>query len=488
MPYSVARLATSTVQSISQAFVLACLTIALAINVSHAQPARPASAMPGSVATEGFADLVERVAPAVVTIRVSSKTGARPGRPLAPNQGTPRADDTPRPIGSGSGFMISADGYLLTNHHVVNGADDIQVVLSDKRELTGKLIGSDQLSDVALVKIEGSGFTFLPIGNVEKLRVGDWVVAIGSPFGLEQTVTKGIVSAKNRDIERLIPFIQTDAAINSGNSGGPLLNLKGEVVGINSMLLASAMSGGFQGISLSIPIDEAMRVSDSLRAVGRVVRGKMGAVLGEVTKEVAEALGLPRKTGAAVLDVEPDSPAAKAGIRGGDVILQFQGKTIDRSVELRRAVGGTKPGTTVTFQVWSQGKARDVQMSLGELNPPPATTATATTPSKPDAPAAQTGAGLTVLGLGVVDLPAALKESSRLTLGVLVDQVPAGGPAASAGVQRGDVILTMNQMDMTTAARFHESASKLDRSKPVALLVWREGRSTYVTIRPSAAK
>jgi serine protease Do len=248
------------------------------------------------------------------------------------------------------------------------------------------------------------------------------------------------------------------------------------------------MSGGFQGISLSIPIDEAMRVSDSLRAVGRVVRGKMGAVLGEVTKEVAEALGLPRKTGAAVLDVEPDSPAAKAGIRGGDVILQFQGKTIDRSVELRRAVGGTKPGTTVTFQVWSQGKARDVQMSLGELNPPPATTATATTPSKPDAPAAQTGAGLTVLGLGVVDLPAALKESSRLTLGVLVDQVPAGGPAASAGVQRGDVILTMNQMDMTTAARFHESASKLDRSKPVALLVWREGRSTYVTIRPSAAK
>ncbi len=431
-----------------------------------------------------FADLVERAAPAVVGITVSSKqTGMRlpaqlRGRPQ------PQTDDEAVPVGSGSGFLISADGYLLTNHHVVSRADEILVVLSDKRELKGRLIGSDARTDVALVKIEATGLPFLKAGEVDKLRVGEWVLAIGSPFGLDQTVTAGIVSAKNREIGDFLQFIQTDAAVNQGNSGGPLLNTRGEVVGINSRILAP--TGGFQGISLAIPIDEAIRVSDSLRSVGRVVRGRLGIVLGPVSKEIADALGLPKATGAAVMSVEAGSPAEKAGIRPSDVVLKFNNKVIELWNDLPRLVGSVKPGTAVTLQIWQGGKAKDVQATVGELEP--AATAGAAPGAREKPVPSVAGAAQSVFGISASDMTAARKQQTRLTLGVMIDEVSENSPAARAGLMRGDVILTINQIDVTNLAQFNAEVAKLDKSRPAALLVWRQGSSTYIVLRPAASK
>jgi serine protease Do len=459
-----------------------------------------------------FADLVERTGPAVVNIRTTERARANapsagPGPQMpegidendpfyeffrrffpprqAPGPGGPSprgrgGDGNEVPRGVGSGFIISADGYLLTNHHVVEGADEIYVTLTDKRELKGRLIGSDRRTDVALVKIEGNALPALKIGDPARLRVGEWVVAIGSPFGLENTVTAGIVSAKGRDTGDYLPFIQTDVAVNPGNSGGPLLNMRGEVVGINSQIYSR--TGGFMGISFAIPIDEAMRVGEQLRTSGRVTRGRIGVGIAEVTKDVADPLGLPRSGGALVRNVEAGGPADKGGLEAGDVILKFDNKPIERSTDLPRMVGNTKPGTKVPLTVWRKGASRDLTITVAEMQPEQA--AASRGGARPQqgpggGPAAQSNA----LGLVVADIPDERKSQLRIKGGVLVEA--SDGVAARAGLRPGDVILSMNNQDVTNAKQFNEAVAKLDRSKTHIMLVRRGENAQFLTIRPA---
>ena len=275
------------------------------------------------------------------------------GRQRNAPQGQGEGPQREVPRGVGSGFIVSEDGYILTNTHVIDGANSIFVTLTDGKEHKAKIIGSDARTDVALIKIEASGLKALPIGDSKTLRKGQWVLAIGSPFGLESTVTAGIVSAINRDTGDYLPFIQTDVAVNPGNSGGPLLNLAGEVVGINSQIVSQ--SGGFMGISLAIPIDEAMRIADQLKSTGKVTRGRIGVQIGPVSEEVAKAIGLPKAEGAMVSNVEPEGPAAEAGVMAGDVIIRFGSTAIAQWSDLPRVVGGVKPGTRETLTVWRKG-------------------------------------------------------------------------------------------------------------------------------------
>jgi serine protease Do len=379
----------------------------------------------------------------------------------------------------GSGFIIGADGYLLTNHHVVEGADEIYVTLTDKREFKGRLIGSDRRTDVALVKIDSAGLPSLKIGDPSRLRVGEWVVAIGSPFGLDNTVTAGIVSAKGRDTGDYLPFIQTDVAVNPGNSGGPLINLRGEVVGINSQIYSR--TGGFMGISFAIPIDEAMRVGDQLRATGRVTRGRIGVGIAEVTKDVAEPLGLPRAAGALVRNVEQGGPADKAGIEVGDIIQRFDGKPIERSSDLPRLVGNTRPGSKVPVTVWRKGAARDLSLTVAEMQQE--TTAQSSSP-RGQAPGAQGGTTpANALGLVVSDLTDERKTQLRIKSGVLVDAVD--GAAARSGLRTGDLILSINNQDVTSAKQFNELVAKIDKAKTQILLVRRGDSAQFVPIRPA---
>jgi len=444
-----------------------------------------------------FTDLVAKADPAVVNIRTTARAVARggpfgggqdpyelfrwffgpdfvpPGRnPRAPAPPNDEGQEVPR--GVGSGFFISSDGYILTNHHVVNGADDIYVTLTDRREFKAKVIGSDERTDVALIKIDATGTTALKAGDPTQLRKGEWVMAIGSPFGLDSTVTAGIVSATGRDTGDYLPFIQTDVAVNPGNSGGPLLNMRGEVVGINSQIISR--SGGFMGISLAIPIDEAMRVADQLRASGRVIRGRIGVQIGEVSKEVADAIGLGRTAGASVGMVEPGSPAEKAGIEPGDVILKFNGKTIERSSDLPRTVGETKPGTKATIQVWRRGGTRDLTITVGELEPEKSAAAR---PDEGGSQAQKTNA----LGLVVSDVPAARRRELRIRGGVQVDA--ADGPAARAGIRQGDVLLALDNTEITGASQFNGLVAKLDRSRGHVVLVRRDELTQWVPIRPA---
>jgi serine protease Do len=465
---------------------------ALAISgVSAAQPATPPD----------FSDLVERSAPAVVNIRTTARLSQakqqqfpdldendpgwdffrrffpQPGPQPNPHQGpmprTPRPDrEIPR--GQGSGFIISSDGYVLTNHHVVDGADEITVTLPDKREFKGHLVGSDQRSDVALVKIDGSGLPSSKIGDPGRLKVGEWVIAIGSPFGLQNTVTAGIVSAKGRETGELLPFIQTDAAVNPGNSGGPLINMHGEVVGINSQIFTT--SGSYAGISFAIPIDEAMRISDQLRTQGKVVRGRIGVLIGEVQREVADAIGLQKAAGALVSSVEGDGPADKAGVKPGDVIVKYEGKQVESSNDLRRMVASTKPGTKVTTTVWRNGAPRDLQITVGEMQQ-----------DQPRSAKADQGHGaapaVDVLGLAVSDIAPDQQKELKIKGGVQVDNVD--GPAALAGVRAGDLIVSLNNIEVTSAKQFGEMVAKLDLTKAAALLVRSGEQSRYVIIHPS---
>jgi serine protease Do len=455
-----------------------------------------------------FPDLVEKVGSAVVNIRTAEKIkSSQSGRgkiPLPPGMDDETAQElfkkffppsAPRgregdevPRGTGSGFMISADGYLLTNHHVVFGADEITVTLSDKREYKAKLIGSDERTDVAVLKIETTGLPFLRAGDVNKLRVGEWVLAIGSPFGLDNTVTAGIVSAKNRDIGELLPFIQTDAAVNPGNSGGPLLNMKGEVVGINSQILSR--SGGFQGISLAIPIDEAIRVADSLRTTGRVVRGLLGVSIQDVRKEVADALGMAKASGAAIMSVEAGSPAEKAGLLPGDIVTKFEGKVIEKSNDIRRFVGSTKPGTKVTLQALRNGVLKDFTATVSEVEPEK--TAANAKPgngrSEKPVPPPPTGITGSMLGLSVTDMSDERKKQLKLKAGVSLESIEPNGPAATAGLKVGDTILAINLIEITSAKQFSEVVGKLERNKVAALLVRRADATQYISIRPSPGK
>ncbi|MDE2296549.1 MAG: Do family serine endopeptidase, partial [Burkholderiales bacterium] len=344
-----------------------------------------------AVAAQGlpdFTELVEKVGPAVVGIRTTERlrsvTGGGPeidpdmleffrrfGIPIPnqPNPGTPKPgpDAEPQTRGVGTGFILSADGYVMTNAHVVDGADEVIVTLTDAREFKARIVGADKRSDVALVKIEATGLPAVRIGDVNRLKVGEWVMAIGSPFGLENTVTAGIVSAKARDTGDLVKLIQTDVAINPGNSGGPLINMRGEVVGINSQIYSR--SGGFMGISFAIPIDEAMRVSDSLRTNGRVIRGRIGVAIDQVSKEVAESIGLGKPVGAMVRSVEPAGPADKAGIEAGDIVTKVDGRPVEKFGDLPRMVGAIKPGSKVVLQVFRRGAYRDVSVTVVEFEP-----------------------------------------------------------------------------------------------------------------------
>ena len=337
-----------------------------------------------------FTDLVDQVGPSVVNIRTLEKVQRNPeangpdeemqellrrffGVPIPGPRQQPRPQNRPQPQpqeqqrGLGSGFILTADGYIMTNAHVVDGADQVIVTLTDKREFKAKIIGADKRTDVAVVKIDATALPAVRIGDVSRLRAGQWVMAIGSPFGLDNTVTAGIVSAKKRDTGDYLPFIQTDVAINPGNSGGPLINMSGEVVGINSQIYSR--SGGFMGISFAIPIDEAMRISDQLRANGRVQRGRIGVQIDQVSKEVAESLGLDSPRGALIRAVEADGPADKGGIEAGDIILRVDRTNIDKANDLPRHIGSLKPGTKANIQVWRRGATRELSITIGEFEP-----------------------------------------------------------------------------------------------------------------------
>jgi len=455
-----------------------------------------------------FADLVERVGPAVVNIRTTEKQRASSsgdaddddmqelfrrffGVP-AP-RGTPSPDGTPDhtpdrvpkrravpptqeevPRGVGSGFILSADGYVMTNAHVVENASTIYVTLTDKREFKGKVVGSDKRTDVALVKIDATNLPRLAIGDSKAIRVGQWVLAIGSPFGLENTVTAGIVSAKGRDTGELLPFIQTDVAINPGNSGGPLTNMRGEAIGINSQILSG--TGGSIGISFAIPIDDAMRVVEQLKNTGRVRRGRLGVEIREVSKEVAEAMGI-KAQGALVTRVEPGTPADKAGVMGGDIIVKFDGKVIEKSVDLPRAVGDTKPGTKSTLTVLRKGATKDIPITVAELDGDPKRTDKTPEPPKPVVANA--------LGLSVIDLPEERRKQLGIPGGVVVDSVE--GPASTAGIRRDDIVLSLNNVDATSAKQFNDQVAKLDPKKQAFVLIRRQENVFYLPIRPTPA-
>ncbi|MDP9879644.1 serine protease Do [Variovorax boronicumulans] len=449
-----------------------------------------------------FTDLVDQAGPSVVNIRTVEKVAQRGGgngemdeemqeffrrffgQPLP---GTPRQGPRPnrpqqeeeRPRGVGSGFILTGDGYVMTNAHVVEDASEVLVTLPDKREFKAKIIGADKRTDVAVVKIEATGLPAVKVGDISKLRVGEWVMAIGSPFGLENTVTAGIVSAKQRDTGEYLPFIQTDVAINPGNSGGPLINMRGEVVGINSQIYSR--SGGFMGISFSIPIDEAIRVSEQLRTSGRVSRGRIGVQIDQVTKDVAEAIGLGKAQGALVRGVEAGSPGEKAGVEPGDVITKFDGKAIEKPSDLPRLVGNTKPGTKSTLTVFRRGSSRDLSVTIAEIEPDkPAKRAT-----DRDEPAAKpsASAALKSLGLAVSDLSDAQKKELKLKGGVKVDA--ANDAAARAGLREGDVILAVGNLEVANAREFEAAVAKADKAKSLSVLYRRGDWAQYALIRPA---
>jgi serine protease Do len=457
-----------------------------------AQAAAPVAVTPVTGLPD-FADLVDKVGPAVVNIRTTERVRLDQGGPdqemqeflrrffggqMAPRgrRGGPVEQPQEERVqrGVGSGFVISDDGYVLTNAHVVEGADEVVVTLTDRREFKAKVLGSDVRSDVAVLKVDARNLPSVRIGDSSKIRVGEWVIAIGSPFNLENTVTAGIISAKARDTGEYLPLIQSDVAVNPGNSGGPLINMRGEVIGINSQI--ATLSGGYNGISFAVPIDEVMRVTDQIRKTGKVTRGRLGVQISEVTTDVAESLGLGRARGAEVAMVEPGGPADKAGVKVGDIILKFNGKDIDRSSDLPRLVGGTAVGSRATVTVWRRGSQLDVPVTIVELQDDKSPTAKAT-PKKPTPEQAPNA-----LGLHVTDLTAAQKRELKTEAGVMVEF--AEGRAASAGIRQGDVILQMNNVEITSAGQFNGLVAKLDAKKPVALLVRRENVSRYLVIRP----
>jgi serine protease Do len=386
--------------------------------------------------------------------------------------GPPPRDYEARSLGSG--FIISADGYILTNAHVVEAADDINVKLNDKREFKAKVIGSDKRTDVAVIKIEASGLPAVKIGDPERLKVGEWVLAIGSPFGFESTVTAGIVSAKGRSLpqENYVPFIQTDVAINPGNSGGPLFNLKGEVVGINSQIYSR--TGGFMGLSFAIPIDVAMDITHQLRTTGRVSRGRIGVVIQEVTRELAESFGLPKAAGALVNSVEKGGPADKAGLEPSDVILKFDGKTVSSSSDLPRIVAHTRPGSKATIQIWRKGAPRDVTVTVGEMPEEKV----AQRPGRRDS---KSGNVVARLGLTVSELSAEQRSELGVGGGLLVEDVQ--GAAARAGIRRGDILMALNNQDIKSVEQVTQLLNQFEKAKSVALLIRRGDSALYVPLR-----
>ena len=460
---------------------------------------------PAGAQTRGlpdFTELVEQVGPSVVNIRTLEKVAARsrggsgngidedmleffrrfgvpipniPRQQPGPRSNRPQPQEEEQPRGVGSGFILTADGYIMTNAHVVDGADEVLVTLTDDREFKARIVGADKRTDVAVVKIEATGLPAVKVGDVNRLKVGEWVMAIGSPFGLKNTVTAGIVSAKQRDTGDYLPFIQTDVAINPGNSGGPLINMRGEVVGINSQIYSR--SGGFMGISFAIPMDEAIRVSEQLRASGRVSRGRIGVQIDQVTKDVAESIGLAKPTGALVRGVETGSPADKAGVEAGDVIVRFDGKTIERHSDLPRLVGSIKPGTRSNLTVFRRGSNKDLTILIGELEPEPVAQKTPEREEKPKASAAAQA-----LGLVVSELTDAQRKEIKLKGGVKVEA--ATDAAQRAGIREGDVIVAIANTEVASMKDFDAVLAKVERNKPLSILFRRGDWVQYAVVRP----
>lgn len=373
----------------------------------------------------------------------------------------------------GSGFIISKDGYVLTNAHVVESANEITVKLSDKREFSAKVIGADRKTDIALIKIDADDLPVVTQGNPDQLKVGEWVIAIGAPFGFENTVTAGIVSAKGRSLaqENYVPFIQTDVAINPGNSGGPLFNMKGEVVGINSQIYSR--TGGFMGLSFAIPIDMAMEIANQLKAYGKISRGKIGVLIQEMTEELAESFSLDKSRGALVASVERGGPADKAGIRTRDVILSFDGKNIDTSVDLPRIVGNTKPGTKVQVEVWRDGSIRKLMVVVGEMSGDE---------GAPVQKQSRSGDAASKLGLALKELSSDQKDQIGVDNGLLVEEVY-DGIAGSAGIRPGDIVLGFNNQDIKSIKQFNKLLRDAKKGRNIALLIRRGDVTTFITIK-----
>jgi serine protease Do len=475
-------------------FRAAALAIALLVPAVHAQA--PSVADAPLVSLPDFTQLVERAGPAVVNIEATSgaevvtgdepEQGAEPlpeevpeifrrffGQPGQPGGPGPRGG-----VSQGTGFLISEDGYVLTNHHVVAGADEIVVRLDDRNELKARLVGSDPLSDIALLKVEGKGLPVLRIGDSRNLKPGQWVVAIGSPFGFDHSVTAGVVSGVGRrsldPSQQYVPFIQTDVAINRGNSGGPLLNTRGEVVGVNSQIFSN--SGGYMGVSFAIPIEVAMNAVRQLRDTGKVVRGQLGVRIQDVTRERLAELGLDRPAGAFVDSVENGSAAARAGIRPGDVITGFNGRTIGRAADLPPLVGVMPPGSRATVGLIRDRKPLDVVVTLSALD------AASLQANGPAAPAPAAPAAGNPLGVVVAPLDAAARAERGLPAGegVLVSRV-VGLAARRAGLAPGDAILQVGRTSVGSVAAFDAAVAAFKPGDEVRLLV-RNARSTgFVT-------
>jgi len=484
---------TSKTASLLLSALLVSGTSAFTLSPAYAAGAAPVSA-PTVTGLPDFTDVIDKVGPAVVNIRTTERVSTRGGAPgeeemqeflrrffggqMPPRggrRGPPQAEEE-REVqrGVGSGFIISGDGYVLTNAHVVEGADEVTVTLTDRREFKAKVLGADRRSDVALLKLTATNLPYLRTGDSSKIRVGEWVLAIGSPFGLENTVTAGIISAKSRDTGEYLPLIQSDVAVNPGNSGGPLINMRGEVIGINSQI--ATLSGAYNGISFAVPIDEVTRVSEQLKATGKVTRGRIGVQISEVTRDVAESLGLGKARGAEVSMVEAGGPAEKGGIKVGDIILAFNKQPVETTRDLPRLVGAAKVGSRASVTVWRRGAQVEVPVTIVELQDEKST------PGKPAAKKPAQSATANAFGLTLSAIPQADRRQLGVEGGVLVEN--ATGAAASAGIEPGDVLLQWNNTPLTSVEQFAGLLAKHDKAKPVALLVQRDGATQYLTIKP----
>ncbi len=453
-----------------------------------------AGASATTVSLPDFTALVEREGAAVVNISTTQIRSALPQLPF-PFPGIDESDpmfdffrrfipkhpdfpgSDPDNQSLGSGFIVTADGYILTNAHVVEEAEEILVRLADKREFSARVIGADARSDVALIKIEATGLPKVKLGDPARLKVGEWVIAIGSPFGFDQSVTAGIVSAKGRTLpdENFVPFIQTDVAINPGNSGGPLFNLKGEVVGINSQIYSR--TGGFMGLSFAIPIDVAMDVQAQLRSGGRVQRGRIGVAIQEVTRDLADGFGLPRAAGALVSSVEADGPAARAGIEQGDVIVRFDGKAVDSSNELPRIVARVQPGAIVSVEVYRNGAPRELQVTVGEWKDG--------VPGRHHGEPPRSMATPNRLGLVLVQPTPMQRRERGIDNGLLVERVQGAG--ARAEIRPGDLVLAIvlsgRQVALKSVEEFNRLVEGVQQGQQVTLLIQRGESTSYVSLR-----
>jgi serine protease Do len=466
-------------------------TLGALVGVLWFSPAVPAQVGKG---LPDFTELYEQQGPAVVSIDVTQKSR----RSIMPELSEddpfyeffrrfgqiPR--NTPRPRdfeqqSTGSGFILSTDGYILTNAHVVDEASEVSVKLTDKREFKAKVVGTDKRTDVALLKIDATGLPKVTIGDPDKLKVGEWVAAIGKPFGLENTITAGIVSAKGRELpnENLVSYIQTDVPINPGNSGGPLFNLRGEVVGVNSMIYSR--TGGSMGLAFAIPIDVAINVTRQIQEKGRVTRSRIGVQIQEVSRETADAFGLPKASGALVNSVEKGGPADKAGIEQGDIIVKADGRAVNSSAELPRIITAVKPGTRIVLQVWRKGASKDVNVTVAELKEDDAKPVRRTSSGKDkDKEKAKPNR----LGMVLIDLSEEQKKELDIKNGVGVEEISA---TARGDIQSGDVILALINRGATIEAKSAEQLnaqiSKVEKGSSVTLLLRRGERQFYSTIK-----